>query len=44
MKAAAISDLMNMCVVNALGYKSQISSIIVDDAIDGNAFITHANL
>ena len=44
MKAAAISDLMNMCVVNALGYKSKISSKTVDDAIDGIISFVHSEI
>lgn len=34
-KSPKIFELVNICVINALGYKSEISSKIVYDAIDG---------
>ena len=34
-KSPEILELVNICVINALGFKSKISSKTVDDAIDG---------
>ena len=33
-KSPEILELVNICVINALGYKSKISSKTVDNAID----------
>ena len=35
-KSPEILELVNICVINALGYKSKISSKTVDNAIDSS--------
>lgn len=40
-KSPKILELVNLCVINALGYKSKISSKTVDDAIDGIISFVH---
>ena len=40
-KSPEILELVNICVINALGYKSRISSKTVDDAIDGIISFVH---
>ena len=39
-----ILELVNICVINALGYKSKISSKTVDDAIDGIISFVHSEI
>ncbi len=43
-KSPEILELVNICVINALGYKSKISSKTVDDAIDGIISFVHAEI
>ena len=43
-KSSEILDLVNICVINALGYKSKISSKTVDDAIDGIISFVHSEI
>lgn len=43
-KSPQISELVNICVINALGYKSKISGKTVDDAIDGIISIVHSEI
>ena len=43
-KSPEILELVNICVINALGYKSKISSKTVDDAIDGIISFVHSEI
>lgn len=43
-KTPDISELLNICVVNALGFKATIRSKIVDNAIDGIISFVHAEI
>lgn len=43
-KSPEILELLNICVINALGYKSRISSKTVDDAIDGIISFVHSEI
>ena len=43
-KSPEILELVNICVINALGFKSKISSKTVDDAIDGIISFVHAEI
>ena len=43
-KSPDISELLNICVVNALGFKATIRSKIVDNAIDGIISFVHAEI
>ena len=43
-KSPEILDLVNICVINALGYKYKISSKTVDDAIDGIISFVHSEI
>lgn len=41
-KSPEILELVNICVINALGYKSKISSKTVDNAIDSIVSFVHS--
>ena len=43
-KSPKIFELVNICVINALRYKSKISSKTVDDAIDGIISFVHSEI
>ena len=43
-KSPEILELVNICVINALGYKSKISNKTVDDAIDGIISFVHSEI
>lgn len=43
-KSPEILELVNICVINALGYKSKISSKTVDNAIDSIVSFVHSEL
>ena len=43
-KSPEILELVNICVINALGYKSKISGKAVDDAIDGIISFVHSEI
>lgn len=43
-KSPEILELVNICVINALRFKSKISSKTVDDAIDGIISFVHAEI
>lgn len=43
-KSPDISELLNICVVNALGYRAKIMSKTVDNAVDGIISFVHAEI
>ena len=43
-KSPEILELVNICVINALGYKSKISSKTVDNAIDSIVSFVHSEI
>ena len=43
-KSPEISELLNVCVVNALGYRTTIKSKTVDNAVDGIISFVHAEI
>lgn len=43
-KSPEILELVNICVINALGYKSKIINKTVDDAIDGIISFVHSQI
>ena len=43
-KSPDISELLNICVVNALGFRAKIKSKTVDNAIDGIISFVHAKI
>ena len=43
-KSPDISELLNICVVNALGFRAKIKSKTVDHAVDGIISIVHAEI
>lgn len=43
-KAPEISELINICVINAMGYKSIIKESVVDIAIDGIIDFVHSEI
>ena len=43
-KSPEILELVNICVINALGYKSKISSKNVDNAIDCIVSFVHSEI
>ncbi|MDE6561313.1 MAG: hypothetical protein K2K75_08040 [Muribaculaceae bacterium] len=43
-KSPDISELLNICVVNALGFRAKIKSKTVDNAVDGIINFVHAEI
>lgn len=43
-KSPDISELLNICVVNALGFRAKIKNKTVDDAIDGIISFVHSEI
>ena len=43
-KTPEISELVNICVINAMGYKSIIKESVVDTAVDGIIDFVHSEI
>ena len=43
-KSPEISELVNVCVTNALGYKTKIKTKTVNDALDGIITFVHSEI